>query len=66
MWQLRITNAAKEWIEVGNLEVEGRDGDAPGLFLEFCVETGEWGTDEEAFRVFHSTSKRARCVIKRT
>jgi hypothetical protein len=25
-------------------------------FLEFYVETGEWGTDEEAFRVFHYTA----------
>jgi hypothetical protein len=52
-----MTNAAKEWIEVGNSdsvtaasqrirEIEGRDGDALGLFLEFYIETGEWGTDE--------------------
>jgi hypothetical protein len=53
----KMTNAAKEWIEVGNSdsvtaasqrirEIEGRDGDALGLFLEFYIETGEWGTDE--------------------
>jgi hypothetical protein len=64
-----MTNAAKEWIELGNFdsvtaasrrigEIEGRDGDARGLFLEFYVETGERGTDGEAFRVFHYTGKR--------
>jgi hypothetical protein len=72
-----MTNAAKEWIEVGNFdsvtaasrricEIEGGDGDAHGLLLEFYVQTGEWGTDEEAFRVFHYTSIRARYGIKRT
>jgi hypothetical protein len=47
-------------------EIEGCDGDAHGLFLEFYVETGEWGTDEEALRVFHYIGKRALCGIKRT
>jgi hypothetical protein len=42
------------------------DGDAHGLFLEFYVETAEWGTGEEVFRVFHYTSKRALYGIKRT
>ena len=33
--------------------------------LEFYVETGEWGTDEAAFRVFHYTGQRALYGIKR-
>jgi hypothetical protein len=44
-------------------EIEGRDGDTHRLFLEFYVEAGEWGTDEERSA---SSSKRARCGIKRT
>jgi hypothetical protein len=37
-----------------------------GLFLEFDVETDEFGTDDEAFRVFHYTGKRALYGIKRS
>jgi hypothetical protein len=59
-----MTNAAKEWIEVGNFdsvtvasrcicEIEDRDGDAYGLFLEFYVETGSGAPTRKAFRVFH-------------
>jgi hypothetical protein len=37
-----------------------------GLFLKFYVETNEFGTDDEAFRVFHYTGKRALYGIKRS
>jgi hypothetical protein len=73
MWQLKMTNAAKEWIEVGTFdtvtaaarrirELEGRsDG---GIFLEMHVEI-DCGTDEEAFSVLHHTGKRALYGIRR-
>jgi hypothetical protein len=72
-----MTNAAKEWVEAGNFdsviadsrricEIESGDGDAHGLFPEFYVETGEWGTDEVAFRVLYYTGKRALYGTKRT
>ena len=74
MWQLRVTNAAKEWVEVGTFATvteaarriaELEDTPKNGLFLEFYVETNEYGTDEEALRVFHHTGKRALYGIKR-
>ena len=73
MWRLKMTNAAKEWIEVGTFdtvtaaarrirEIEGRsDG---GIFLEMHVEI-DFGTDEEAFSVLHHTGKRALYGIRR-
>jgi hypothetical protein len=75
MWQLRMTNAAKEWVEIDTfatvteaarriVQLEGVP--KAGLFLEFYVETNEYGTDEEAFRVFHYTGKRALYGIKRS
>jgi hypothetical protein len=74
MWQLRMTNATKEWTEVGTFETvtaaarritELEDNHRAGLFLEFYVDTTEIGTDEEAFRVLHYTGRRALYGIKR-
>jgi hypothetical protein len=73
MWQLKMTNPAKEWIEVGSFdtvteaarrirEIEGRpDG---GIFLEMFVEI-DFGTDEEAFGVLHHTGRLALYGIRR-
>jgi hypothetical protein len=75
MWQLRMTNTAKEWVDVDTFATvteaarriaELEDIPKNGLFLEFYVETNEYGTDEEAFRVFHYTGKRALYGIKRS
>jgi hypothetical protein len=76
MWQLRMkTKADKDWVSVGTfgtvteaarriVELEGVS--KHGLFLELYVETDEFGTDDEAFRVFHYTGKRALYGIKRS
>ena len=75
MWELRMTNAAKEWEDIGTfatvteaarriIQLEGVP--KHGLFLEFYVETNEFGTDDEAFRVFHYTGKQALYGIKRS
>jgi hypothetical protein len=76
MWQLAMkTPADKDWMPVGIfgtvteaarriVELEGIP--KSGLFLEFFVETHEFGTDDEAFRVFHYTGKRALYGIKRS
>jgi hypothetical protein len=73
MWKLKMTNGAKEWVEVGDFdtvtaaarrirEFEGRsDG---GIFLEMHVEI-DCGTDEEAFSVLHHTGRRALYGIRR-
>jgi hypothetical protein len=69
-----MTNAAKEWIEVGNFdsvtaasrgicEIEGRDARSVSGILR---RSRGMGTDEEAFRVFHYTGKRALYGIKST
>jgi hypothetical protein len=77
MWQLEMkTKTDKDWVHVGTFatvteaarricELDGAPKDS-GLFLEFHVETNEFGTDEEAFRVFHRTGKRALYGIKRS
>ena len=77
MWQLAMkTPTDKDWTPVGTFdtvtaaarrirELEGNPARG-GLFLDFFVETGEWGTDDEAFRVFHHTGKRALYGIKRS
>jgi hypothetical protein len=76
MWQLRMKAPSdKDWMPVGIfgtvseaarriVELEGVP--KKGLFLEFYVETGELGTDEVAFRVFHYNGKRALYGIKRS
>ena len=73
MWQLKMTNAAKEWVEVGTFdtvtaaarrirEIEGRP--SGGIFLEMYVEI-DAGTDEEAFSVLQYTGQRALYGIRR-
>jgi hypothetical protein len=76
MWQLTMkTPADKDWTPVATfatvteaarriVELEGIPKN--GLFLEFYVETDEFGTDDEAFRVFHCTGKLALYGIKRS
>jgi hypothetical protein len=76
MWQLAMkTPADKDWMPVSTFPtvteaarriVELDAVPKNGLFLEFYVETNEFGTDDEAFRVFHYTGKRALYSIKRS
>jgi hypothetical protein len=74
MWQLSMTNAAKEWTSVGTFEtvtaaarrireLEGRT--SGGVFLELHVEI-DFGTDEEAFSTLHHTGQRALYGIRRS
>ncbi len=74
MWQLKMMNAAKEWIEVGTFETvtaaAGRIREleaypATGVFFEVHVDT-VLGTDEEAFSVLHHTGRRALYGIRRS
>ena len=73
MWQLQMTNPAKEWVDVGTFEtvtaaarrireLEGRL--SGGIFLETYVEI-DFGSDEEAFSVLHCTGRRALYGIRR-
>ena len=73
MWQLKMTNAAKEWVEIGTFETvtaaaarirELEDYPTTGVFLEIHLDT-EHGTDEEAFSVLHHTGCRALYGIRR-
>jgi hypothetical protein len=76
VWQLAMkTPADKDWMPVSTfatvteaarriVELEGIQKN--GLFLQLYVETNEFGTDDEAFRVFHYTGKRALYGIKRS
>ena len=76
MWQLAMKTAAdKDWTPVSTfatvteaasriVELEGVPMN--GLFLQFYVETNEFGTDDEALRVFHYTGKLALYGIKRS
>jgi hypothetical protein len=77
MWQLEMkAKTDKDWVHVGTFstvteaarricELDG-DHKHTGLFLEFHVDTTDLGTDDEAFRVFHRTGKRALYGIKRS
>ena len=74
MWQLKMTNAAKEWIEVGTFETvttaarrirELESYPFTGVFFEIHVDT-ILGTDEEAFRLLHHTGRRALYGIRRS
>lgn len=74
MWQLKMTNAAKEWIEVGTFDTvtaaarrirELESYPTTGVFLEAYVDT-EHGTDEEAFGVLHHTGRQALYGIRRS
>jgi hypothetical protein len=73
MWQLQMTNAAKEWTETGTLdsvtaaarrirEIEGYPH--TGVFLEMHFDN-KLGTDDEAFSVLHHTGRRALYGIRR-
>ena len=73
MWQLSMTNAAKEWISIGTLEsvtaaarrireIEGYPH--TGVFLELHVDA-TLGTDDEAVGVLHHTGRRALYGIRR-
>ena len=76
MWQLAMkTPADKDWMPVATFATVTEAArrivtlagiPQAGLFLEFYVETNEYGTDEEALRVFHHTGKRALYGIKRS
>jgi hypothetical protein len=69
MWQLTMkTPADQNWTPAATfptvteaarciVHLEGIPKN--GLFLEFYVETDEFGSDDEAFRVFHYTGQRA-------
>jgi hypothetical protein len=73
MWQLMMTNAAKEWVDAGNFETvqaaarrirEIEDYPGGGLFLEMHIEFDS-GSDEESFGHLEHTGKRALYVVKR-
>jgi hypothetical protein len=74
MWHLKMTNAAKEWIEVGAFDTvtaaarrirELEAYPTTGVFFEVHVDT-VLGTDEEAFGVLHHTGRRALYGIRRS
>ena len=73
MWQLMMTNAAKEWVAAGHFdtvtdaarrirELEGRT--EGGVFLTALFEI-DFGDDAEALGHLEHTGKRALYVIKR-
>ncbi len=73
MWQLMMTNAAKEWVEAGSFEtvtaaarrireIEGRA--TGGIFLRMLVEI-DYGNDNEAFGHLEHKGQRASYVVKR-
>jgi hypothetical protein len=73
MWQLMMTNTAKEWVDAGNFEtvtaaarrireIEGRA--TGGIFLSMLVEI-DYGSDEEAFGHLEHKGQAALYVIKR-
>jgi hypothetical protein len=71
MWELSMSNAAKEWIMVGTFDtvtvarrirqIEGRA--SGGIFLEMHVEIDS-STDEDAFSVLHHTGRSALYGIR--
>jgi hypothetical protein len=73
MWQLMMTNAAKEWVEAGSFETvtaaarrirEIERYSVTGVFLDMHVDT-VFGSDEESFGHLEHTGKRALYVVKR-
>jgi hypothetical protein len=73
MWRLKMTNAAKEWIDAGGFETvtaaaqrirELEKYPVTGVFLEMYVDTVH-GTDEESFGHLEHTGRRALYVVKR-
>jgi hypothetical protein len=71
MWDLKMTTAAKEWVEVGTFDIAARrlreiEGRANGgISLEMYFEI-DFGDDEEAFSVLHHTGRRALYGIRRS
>ena len=73
MWQLMMTNAAKEWVEAGSFETviaaarhlrELEDYPVTGVFLQIYADT-VYGSDDEAFGHLEHTGRRALYVVKR-
>lgn len=73
MWQLMMTNAAREWVAAGVFETmtaaarrirELEDYPVTGVFLEIYADT-ELGTDEESFGHLEHKGRRALYVVKR-
>jgi hypothetical protein len=73
MWQLMMTNAAKEWVDAGDFETvtaaAGRIRElegypVTGIFFQVYVDTVH-GTDEEAFGHLHHNGRHALYGIKR-
>jgi len=73
MWQLMMTNAAKEWVEAGSfesvMEAAGRIREMEGypvtrVFFEIHVDTVH-GSDEESFGHLEHKGRRALYVVKR-
>jgi hypothetical protein len=73
MWQLKMTNPAKEWVDAGIFESvtaaarrirEIESYPAAGVFLEMHVDT-ELGSDDEAFGHLEHTGRLALYVVKR-
>lgn len=73
MWHLKMTNAAKEWVDVGTYDTmtaaarrirKIEDQPSGGIFLQRYVEIDS-GSDEDAFGVLHHTGKRALYGIRR-
>ena len=72
--QLRMTNAAKEWVEAGSVEsvvaaarriIEIEGYPVKGIFLEMHVSTTA-ASDDEAFGRLEHTGRRALYVVTRT
>jgi hypothetical protein len=71
MWQLSMTNVAKEWTEVGAFDTvtaaAGRIREIEGFpdtsfFLEVRV---DHGTDDEVFSILRHTGREANYCIRR-
>jgi hypothetical protein len=72
MWQLKMTEPGKDWVEVGVFETVGaaasrilelEESPAAGVFFYFHVDTAD--SDEEAFRILHYDGRRALYGVKR-
>ncbi len=73
MWQLWMTNAAKEWVEAGSFEslreaarqiAAAESYPVSGMFFEIHVEA-RFGTDAEALGHLEHRGKLAAWVVKR-
>ena len=73
MWRLKMTNAARDWVDAGDFETvtaaaqrirELEDYPVMGTFLQIYVDTGS-GTDEDAFSHLEHRGSRALYVAKR-